>query len=343
MSVAVRVLRLCRASFAGRADDAARLIPVGFGDGPVLRLHRAAIDGQLLLSSPVRGNLRGSGATQACFLEMFLNLLAARAVGFQVLARIPLNLGCAILPDLQFVPELSHAPGKLGLIHGGSVLLGAVQLLRLDRAEFSVSRFRHVEEDDMGMQLRRGVAVNRPCGVVLELRSGPITRVLRWIVAAHSCLNVRLHLVDGNADSLAMCFPHPFVASNEGSHRHTLGRRECRVPCGSVAHGLDRLAVGGLVLMRKPLLDQLLAGSWVPAFRHPREVDLMHLAPQPEIRGETALPLAANVLLLGVVRLRTAGELLPVIPLSLPRTQRTRDGEHQSKYGISPTADSAWP
>src|SRR5262245_55596432 len=98
-----------------------------------------------------------------------------------------------------------------------------------------------------------------------------------------------------------------------------------------MAHRLHRLAVGCLVLLWKPLVDQLLAGAWVLTFGHPREVFWAYLARQPKVLSEAALPFTAYVLALGVVRLRAAGELLHVIPLRLSRTQRTRDSKHQSK------------
>jgi hypothetical protein len=316
---------------------------MGLGHSPVLRLHVVAVERQLLLSSPVRGNLRGTGATQAGFLEMLLNLLAARAVRLQVLARISLDLWRAILPDLQFVTELLDAPGKLGSIYSGPVLLGPIELLRLDCPEFPITRFRHVEENGMGVQLRRGVAVDRTRRVVLELRYRPIVRVLGSSVAPHTRLDVRLHLVDGDTNGLPMRLSHSLIASHKRGERHALWRGKRCVPSCSVAHRLDRLAVAGLVLVRKPLLDQLLAGAWMPAFGHPSEVVLTHLALQPEVRRKAALPLPANILVLRVIGLSAAGKFLRVIPLRLSRTQRTRDGEHQSKYGISPTTDSAWP
>jgi len=151
MGMADRVVRLYGASFAGLTDDSARLVAVGFRHGPVQRLHVSAIKGQLFFSSPVRGDLRGAGAAQAGFLEMFLNLLAARAVRFDVLAGVALDLRRAILSGLQVVAELPQPPRKLGSVHSRPVLLAAIELLRLDRAVFSLTRFRHVEEDHVGV------------------------------------------------------------------------------------------------------------------------------------------------------------------------------------------------
>src|ERR687892_414368 len=77
-------------------------------------------------------------------------------------------------------------------------------------------------------------------------------------------------------------------------------------------------------------------------FRHPRKIVCADLSPEAEVRRKSTLPLTADVLFLRVVGLCAAGEFLRVISLRLARTQRRRDGEHQSKYGICSTAESAW-
>src|SRR5688500_2612561 len=100
-----------------------------------------------------------------------------------------------------------------------------------------------------------------------------------------------------------------------------------------MAHRLDGPAVGRLVLVRNPLLNQLFSGARMLTFRHPRKIVCADLAPEPEVRRKSPLPLTADVLFLRIVGLCAAGEFLRVIPLRLARTQRTRDSEHQSKYG----------
>ena len=93
--------------------------------------------------------------------------------------------------------------------------LAAIELLRLDRAVFSFTSFRHVEEDDVRVELRCRVAVNRPRGVVLEFCRRPVLRVLRRTIAAHARLDVDLHLVDRYANGFAMRLPNVLIAAGE--------------------------------------------------------------------------------------------------------------------------------
>ena len=86
------------------------------------------------------------------------------------------------------------------------------------------------------------------------------------MVAAHSRLDVRFHLVDRDANGFSMRLSHALVTSDECGQRNALGRRERRIPPRPVAHRLDGLAVGCLVLVRKPLLNQLLSGARMLAF-----------------------------------------------------------------------------
>src|SRR5438105_6851803 len=98
-----------------------------------------------------------------------------------------------------------------------------------------------------------------------------------------------------------------------------------------MSHRLHRLSIGGLVQVRQSLVDQLFFSERVAAFGEPGKVFRTNVSPKAEVLGKTALPLTADMVALDVIRLRAAGELFAVILLRLARTQRTRDGEHQSK------------
>src|SRR6266545_8390082 len=100
-----------------------------------------------------------------------------------------------------------------------------------------------------------------------------------------------------------------------------------------MAHRSSRFAVVCLVRMGKALLDEFLARPGMPAFREPRELIGTDLPFKPEVLGQPALPLPADVFTLGVVGLRTARELLGVISLRLAGAQRLGDRKHHSKYG----------
>src|SRR5262245_57262413 len=100
-------------------------------------------------------------------------------------------------------------------------------------------RLGHVEEDRVRVELRSRVAVNRARSVMLELCHRPVTSVFRRAVAAHACLNVALHPVDGDANGLAMRLSYPLVTSDERGQRYALRRRERRIPRRPMAHRLD--------------------------------------------------------------------------------------------------------
>ena len=59
----------------------------------------------------------------------------------------------------------------------------------------SVLALGHIEDDGVGMELRRGVAVYRPGGVMLELRGDELPGGLGGMVAADAGLRVPLQLV----------------------------------------------------------------------------------------------------------------------------------------------------
>src|SRR5262245_63236083 len=118
---------------------------------------------------------------------MFANLLAAQAVGLEVLPRVAPNLGRAVLLDLNLVTEFSEANGELRAVHGGGELLRPKQLLWLQGAKLAVLGPRHVEEHRVGMELRSWIAVDGTSGVVLELCDDPIASCLRRPIATDAC------------------------------------------------------------------------------------------------------------------------------------------------------------
>ena len=66
----------------------------------------------------------------------------------------------------------------------------------------------------MGVELRRGVAFDRPGGVVLEGRGNELARSLRLPNVADPRLGVALQLGESCADALAVCFSYPVVAAD---------------------------------------------------------------------------------------------------------------------------------
>jgi hypothetical protein len=76
----------------------------------------------------------------------------------------------------------------------------------------------------MGVKLRRGVAVHRTRGIVLERSGGELARKLRGVHVAEPSLRVLLQLPQSNSDALPVRLADAFIASDQGGERNRLGR-----------------------------------------------------------------------------------------------------------------------
>jgi hypothetical protein len=65
------------------------------------------------------------------------------------------------------------------------------------------------------VQLRSGIATNRPGAVMLELRSYPISGCFRRAVSAESSLDEMLHLVERYPNTFPMCLANAFISSHK--------------------------------------------------------------------------------------------------------------------------------
>jgi len=77
-----------------------------------------------------------------------------------------------------------------------------------------IGALRHVENDDMGMELRGGVSIDRAGGLMLELGSKHLPRCDGRVVAAWSGLNVVLKARECYIYSLLVCLNYSLVAAN---------------------------------------------------------------------------------------------------------------------------------
>ena len=82
-----------------------------------------------------------------------------------------------------------------------------------------------IEDDRMGMELRRGVAFDRTAAVMLELGDSPCARRLCRDVAADPRLRVLLHLVERDRHTLPMGLSHPVVAANQAPSERQISAR----------------------------------------------------------------------------------------------------------------------
>src|ERR1700732_742628 len=119
------------------------------------------------------GDLCGRGTGPMLLREMRLNLLTTGTGGVEVGLGVPSDFGLTAFPSINLVAQRRQPGRELGAVDGSGVLLRLVELPRLHGPDVAVGRFREVEEDDVGVQLRGGVAIDRPRAVMVEPRRRP--------------------------------------------------------------------------------------------------------------------------------------------------------------------------
>src|ERR1700722_1525176 len=94
----------------------------------------------------------------------------------------------------------------------------------------------------MGVELRRGVPIHRPRGIVLEGCRNKFAGCLWRVDIADAGLRVLLQLIECHANAFSMRFSHALIAAHKGSERNTLGSRKGSVPTGAMLHARYFLA-----------------------------------------------------------------------------------------------------
>ena len=161
--------------------------------GGELAMRRHDIGWRMNLFAVARG-VRGdlgrlfSGAPGP--LQILTNLLAARAGCVKVLLRVALDFRSAAAANGDLVTELAKPVSQLRLIDGGGKLLRCEKALRLDGAGLAVVALGDIEDDGMGMKLRRNVTIDRAGGVMLEFGSNEFGRGFGRMVSANAGLRV---------------------------------------------------------------------------------------------------------------------------------------------------------
>ena len=74
----------------------------------------------------------------------------------------------------------------------------------------------------MGVELRRGVAFDRPRGIVLEGSRNEFACRLRRMDVADPRLGVPLQLGESHAHAFPMRLSHPLIAAHKGGERNRL-------------------------------------------------------------------------------------------------------------------------
>jgi hypothetical protein len=153
-----------------------------------------------------------------------------------------------------------------------------------------------VEDDCMGMELRRGIAIDGAGGVVLELRGNELPGDFGRVVAADASLCIAFQLRQRTRDGLAVCLSYPFVPANKGGQRNGLWGGERRIPAGTMLDRPDSFVVRVLVLVRLPMLYKLIASQRMLSFGQPSKLLRSDRAGQSELLRELPLPFSGNFL-----------------------------------------------
>ena len=171
------------------------------------------------------------------------------------------------------------------MIDGRGELLRSEKALRLDGTGLAVLALGHIEDDGMGMELWRDIAIHRASRVVLELGGDEFARGLGRMIAADAGLRVVFELFKGDADALTVRFADALIAADKRGERDGLGSGKGRIPPGPVLHRLDGLAVGILVFIGRSLANKLLAGLRMLTLAEFREVLGGDRSGKAELRG----------------------------------------------------------
>jgi hypothetical protein len=101
------------------------------------------------------------------------DLLPPRARGLEIRRRVAANLRLAARAALDLVPESDESVREFGAVDCGRERLTPKQLPRLQRSDPTVRRLGQIEDADVRVELRGGIAICRSRAVMLECRGDP--------------------------------------------------------------------------------------------------------------------------------------------------------------------------
>lgn len=139
------------------------IIPVLGSKRQVHLPHFIGCEVDFRFARPVSANFGRFSTGETIGFEILLNLLAAGAAGLKVFGRIALNFKCPVLRCLEFITEPSEPSGKLRPIDGSCILLALVELVRLQGVSLAVGCLGNIENHNVRMKLRGGIAWALSC------------------------------------------------------------------------------------------------------------------------------------------------------------------------------------
>ena len=189
----------------------------------------------------------------------------------------------------------------------------------------------------MSMELRRGIAINGPCGIMLEFRGNKPACSLGSMVSPDTGLGVALEFIKGYIYGLTVGLAHTIIATDQSGQGNRFRSGERRIPARPMLYRRNGLAALGLILLNLTMADELLARFRVFALGKLAEILRQNCIMQAVLRGELAVPFAFNLVALFPIILLGRSELFRVICLRLASAERLGNGQHAS--GLSPDVD----
>src|SRR5258705_9640838 len=122
----------------------------------------------------MRPKRRGAVARELMGLMVRSVLLATGTRCLEILRRVSADLGLSARASLDLVPEPAKPQRQLRPVDRRHVLLGSIELSGLQGTRVIGPSLGDIEDDDVRVQLRRGVAANRPRAIVLEPGRDPL-------------------------------------------------------------------------------------------------------------------------------------------------------------------------
>src|ERR1700677_278 len=164
-------------------------------------------------------NLCRSCAFSSNLLQVPLDLFSSWTGRIQIFLRIALDFQLTVLTALDLVTESLQTNRKVRTINTGRVLLRLEKAALLQRSRLAILTRGQIENDGMGMKLRRSVAIHRAGSVMLEGGGNELAGRLGRVDIADTRLRIPFQFTKRYADTLTVRHTHAFIATDKRGER----------------------------------------------------------------------------------------------------------------------------